>query len=216
MKVHRAFRRKMAPTTSPDSKLGLWERWLERTRKGNVELVDACLISEEEGYRRVRINELSERAIPHELMISDVHSGPLLGQLIISKFQMATMMRANIPQKQRRNFWLYIDEFQTFTDVATASYEKILSRARKYRLGLILAHQQTGQIPTTLLKAGVMSRRSRVSWSRLMMRRSSRVSLSPTLTARLPISPRRYSESQGRPAVLQNRSIYFPDEDPSC
>ena len=45
-----------------------------------------------------------------------------------------------------------IDEFQTFTDVATTSYEKLLSRARKYRLGLILAHQQTGQIPLSLLK----------------------------------------------------------------
>jgi len=76
----------------------------------------------------------------------------LLGQLIVSKFQMAVMSRANIPKEERRNFYLYIDEFQTFTGTAAASYEKILSRARKYKLGLVLAHQQTGQIPLELLK----------------------------------------------------------------
>lgn len=76
----------------------------------------------------------------------------ILGQLIVSKFQMATMSRANLPKPKRKNFYLYIDEFQTFTAAATASYEKILSRARKYKLGLILAHQQTGQIPSELLR----------------------------------------------------------------
>ena len=76
----------------------------------------------------------------------------LLGQLIVSKFQTAVMSRADVPPEQRRPFYLYIDEFQTFTGGAATSYEKILSRARKYRLSLILAHQQTGQIPQPLLK----------------------------------------------------------------
>ena len=76
----------------------------------------------------------------------------LLGQLIVSKFQLAVMSRADTPQHQRRRFYLYIDEFQTFTSTANASYDKILSRARKYRLALILAHQQTGQIPSDLLR----------------------------------------------------------------
>ena len=76
----------------------------------------------------------------------------LLGQLIVSKFQTAVMSRANVPPEQRRPFYLYIDEFQTFTGGAATSYEKMLSRARKYRLSLILAHQQTGQIPQPLLK----------------------------------------------------------------
>ena len=76
----------------------------------------------------------------------------LLGQLIVSKFQLAVMGRASIPKEKRRRFYLYIDEFQTFTSTASASYEKILSRARKYRLALILAHQQTGQLPSHLLK----------------------------------------------------------------
>jgi len=76
----------------------------------------------------------------------------LLGQLIVSQFQLAVASRANIPEQQRRRFYLYIDEFQTFTNTATSSYEKILSRARKYRLAIILAHQQTGQIPSELLR----------------------------------------------------------------
>jgi hypothetical protein len=76
----------------------------------------------------------------------------ILGQLIVAKFQMATMSRANLPKPRRKPFYLYIDEFQTFTDAASVSYEKILSRSRKYKLGLILAHQQTGQIPSELLR----------------------------------------------------------------
>jgi hypothetical protein len=76
----------------------------------------------------------------------------ILGQLVVSKFQLAVMSRARQAKRQRRQFYLYIDEFQTFTAAAGASYEKMLSRARKYRLGLILAHQQTGQIPASLLK----------------------------------------------------------------
>ena len=76
----------------------------------------------------------------------------LLGQLIVSKMQLAAMSRANIPKSQRREFYLYLDEFQTFTGVAETSYSAMLSRARKYKLGLILAHQQTGQLPKKLLE----------------------------------------------------------------
>jgi hypothetical protein len=76
----------------------------------------------------------------------------LLGQLIVSKIQLAAMSRANIPKHERREFFLYLDEFQTFTGVAETSYSAMLSRARKYKLGLILAHQQTGQLPKKLLE----------------------------------------------------------------
>ena len=75
----------------------------------------------------------------------------LLGELIVSKMQMAGMSRADTPQAARRPFHLYLDEFQTFMGAA-ASYSKILSRARKYKLCLCIAHQQTGQIPQDLLK----------------------------------------------------------------
>lgn len=76
----------------------------------------------------------------------------LLGQLIVSKLQLAVMGRASVPMHRRRRFYLYVDEFQTFTGTSSTSYEKILSRARKYRLALVLAHQQTSQIPPALLK----------------------------------------------------------------
>lgn len=84
-------------------------------------------------------------------MLGEANS-QILGQLIVSKFQMAVMSRTDTSKYERVPFYLYIDEFQTFTNIATASYEKILSRARKYGLGLILAHQQTHQIPLELLK----------------------------------------------------------------
>jgi Type IV secretion-system coupling protein DNA-binding domain len=76
----------------------------------------------------------------------------LLGQLIVSKIQLAAMSRMDIPRAARRPFYLYMDEFQTFTGVNETSYEKMLSRARKYELCLILAHQQTGQIPKLLMR----------------------------------------------------------------
>ena len=76
----------------------------------------------------------------------------LLGQLVVSKFQLAVMARARQSKTQRRNFYLYVDEFQTFVGAAGTSYEKILSRARKYKLGLVIAHQQTGQIGPDLLR----------------------------------------------------------------
>jgi hypothetical protein len=76
----------------------------------------------------------------------------LIGQLIVSKFQQSLMARANIPEKRRVPFTLYIDEFQSFTSAAQESYEKILSRARKYKMTLVLAHQQTKQIPEPLIR----------------------------------------------------------------
>lgn len=67
----------------------------------------------------------------------------LLGAMMISKIQMAAMTRADIPEPERRDFYLYIDEFQNF---ATKSFPTILSEARKYRLNLILAHQYISQL----------------------------------------------------------------------
>ncbi len=55
------------------------------------------------------------------------------------------MSRVDMPEEQRRDFFLYVDEFQNF---ATDSFANILSEARKYRLGLILAHQYIGQLVT--------------------------------------------------------------------
>ncbi len=67
----------------------------------------------------------------------------LLGLILVSKIQMAAMSRANVPESQRRDFLLYVDEFQNFITDAFAS---ILSEARKYHLGLVIAHQYLAQL----------------------------------------------------------------------
>ncbi len=67
----------------------------------------------------------------------------LLGMIFVSKIQMAAMGRVKIPEKDRKDFYLYVDEFQNFV---TESFASILSEARKYRLGLIVAHQYISQI----------------------------------------------------------------------
>jgi hypothetical protein len=72
----------------------------------------------------------------------DVNS-ELLGMIIVTKLQMAALGRADMPEEDRHDFYLYIDEFQNFI---TDSIATILSEARKYRLNLILAHQYVGQL----------------------------------------------------------------------
>lgn len=67
----------------------------------------------------------------------------LLGLIIVSKIQMAAMSRADQPEDQRRDFYLYVDEFQNFI---TDAFSSILSEARKYKLNLIIAHQFLGQL----------------------------------------------------------------------
>jgi hypothetical protein len=67
----------------------------------------------------------------------------LLGMIFVMKFQAAAMSRTSIPEKDRRDFCLYVDEFQNFS---TDSFATILSEARKYRLNLIVANQFTTQL----------------------------------------------------------------------
>src|SRR3989344_3641001 len=69
----------------------------------------------------------------------------LLGAMLITKIQLAAMERVRIPEAERRDFLLYVDEFQNF---ATDSFAYVLSEARKYRLGLTIAHQYIGQLVT--------------------------------------------------------------------
>ena len=67
----------------------------------------------------------------------------LLGAMMITKVQLSAMSRVDILEKERKDFYLYIDEFQNFT---TDSFANILSEARKYRLNLIMAHQYIEQL----------------------------------------------------------------------
>jgi len=74
--------------------------------------------------------------------IGEVNSN-LLGMILVSKIQMAAFSRADIPESARRDFYLYVDEFQNFT---TDSFASILSEARKYRLNLAITNQYIAQL----------------------------------------------------------------------
>ncbi len=67
----------------------------------------------------------------------------LLGAMIITKLQLAALSRVDVPEAERKDFYLYVDEFQNFV---TDSFATILSEARKYRLNLTMGHQYIGQL----------------------------------------------------------------------
>src|SRR2546425_490833 len=67
----------------------------------------------------------------------------LLGAMLVTKLGLAALSRADVPEAERRGFYFYFDEFSLFS---TTSFATMLSEMRKYRLGLILAHQYLGQL----------------------------------------------------------------------
>ena len=83
-------------------------------------------------------------------MIGDLNA-QLLGLIFVSKINMAAMSRADTPEDLRKDFYLYVDEFQNF---ATDTFGEILSEARKYHLALIMAHQFIAQIGGSKSKDG--------------------------------------------------------------
>jgi hypothetical protein len=85
---------------------------------------------------RLFIANLSKGRLGHD-------KANLLGSLLTTQFQLATMARANHPESTRRDFHLFIDEFQNFT---TDAFIAILAEARKYRLCLTLSHQYVDQL----------------------------------------------------------------------
>jgi len=92
---------------------------------------------------KILLIKLSQGAIGED-------NSSLLGSMLITKIQLAAMSRVDIPENQRRDFYLYVDEFQNF---ATESFAKILSEARKYHLNLIVANQYIAQMPDSVREA---------------------------------------------------------------
>lgn len=86
--------------------------------------------------RKILILNLSKGLIGEE-------NSRLLGAMLITRLQLAAMERVDMPEKDRQDFYLYVDEFQNF---ATESFANILSEARKYRLNLTVAHQYIEQL----------------------------------------------------------------------
>jgi type IV secretory pathway TraG/TraD family ATPase VirD4 len=70
----------------------------------------------------------------------------LLGSLIVTKLQLSALSRIDILEKERKDFFCFIDEFQSFVSTTGESFSEILSESRKYRLCLIIAHQYLGQL----------------------------------------------------------------------
>jgi Type IV secretion-system coupling protein DNA-binding domain len=92
---------------------------------------------------RLFIANLSKGRLGHD-------KANLLGSLLVTQFQLGAMARANRPEGERRDFYLFIDEFQNFSTDAFAS---ILAEARKYRLCLTLSHQYIDQLPLPIRQA---------------------------------------------------------------
>jgi hypothetical protein len=93
--------------------------------------------------QRVLISNLSKGRLGED-------KSNLLGALWVTQFQLAAMARATMPEEHRKDFYLYIDEFQSF---GTDAFVSVLSEARKYRLCLTLSHQYTEQLSHELRAA---------------------------------------------------------------
>jgi len=81
--------------------------------------------------------------------LGDINSS-LIGLIIVGKLLMAALSRTDMPEEKRKDFYLYIDEFQYVT---TDSIATILSEARKYRLDMVITHQFIGQLKEEIKKA---------------------------------------------------------------
>ena len=105
----------------------------------------------------------------------------LLGMIFVMKFQAAAMSRANVPEQEREDFCLFVDEFQNFS---TESFESILSEARKFRLNLIVANQFMTQL-TDKIREGVLGNVGTIIAGRLGVTDAELIEkvFSPTFTA---------------------------------
>lgn len=72
----------------------------------------------------------------------------LVGRMVTMQIKLAALKRAAVEEKERKPYFLYIDEFQNYV---SRSIESILSEARKYKLGLTIAHQYIDQLKQTSL-----------------------------------------------------------------
>ena len=141
-----------------------FESWSERFRQEAVAPLQnkiGALLSPP-AIRNIIGQAQSTLDIPHlmnsgKVLIVNLSKGKLgeapshlLGALLVSAFAQAAEARAGIAENDRRDFTLYVDEFQNF---ATESFATILSEARKWRLSLVLAHQILGQVPPSLRQA---------------------------------------------------------------
>ena len=156
-----AFRKKVADHTKNHLVRSFWEdeyvTWSEKYRTEAIaavqnkigQLLSTPLIRNIVGQVTSKV-DVRHAMDTGKIILMNLSKGKLgednsafLGSMFVTKFQLDAMSRADIPEKERKDFYLYVDEFQNF---ATESFATILSEARKYRLNLTMAHQYINQL----------------------------------------------------------------------
>jgi len=161
MLVDKEYRKKVVARISDPVVKSFWvdefPRWNERVLQEVIspiqnkvgQFLSTALIRNVVGQVKSSIN-LRKVMDDQKILILNLSKGrigedasALLGAMMVTKIQLAAMSRVDIPEDERKDFYLYVDEFQNF---ATDSFADILSEARKYRLNLIIAHQYIEQL----------------------------------------------------------------------
>lgn len=161
MMFDKDFRKRVYPKIKDPVVKSFWinefDKWEDKFRKEAVaaiqnkvgQFLSSAIIRHIVGQPKSTIN-LEDIMNNQKILIANLSKGRigedamrLLGGMLVTKIQLAAMERVDIPEKDRKDFYLYVDEFQNF---ATESFANILSEARKYRLNLILAHQYINQL----------------------------------------------------------------------
>ncbi len=155
------FRKRVYPKVKDPVVKSFWinefDKWEDKFRKEAVaaiqnkvgQFLSSAVIRHIVGQPKSTI-DLFEIMNSEKILIANLSKGRigedamrLLGGMLVTKIQLAAMERVEIPEEERKDFYLYVDEFQNF---ATESFANILSEARKYRLNLVLAHQYINQL----------------------------------------------------------------------
>lgn len=163
--VDKDFRQKIVANVKDPVVRAFWiheyEEWQDKFRSEAIapiqnkvgQFLSTALIRNVVGQEKSTIN-IFDIMNERKIFLVNVSKGrigednsALLGAMIITKVQLSAMERVRIPEDERKDFYLYVDEFQNF---ATDSFASILSEARKYRLNLIIAHQYIGQLVTDM------------------------------------------------------------------
>ena len=161
MLVDKNYRARIVQNIKDPVVLTFWvneyENWQDKFRSEAIapiqnkvgQFLSTALVRNIVGQKKSTIN-LYDMMNERKIILLNVSKGrigednsDLLGSMFITKIQLSAMERVRIPERDREDFYLYVDEFQNF---ATDSFADILSEARKYRLDLIIAHQYIGQL----------------------------------------------------------------------
>lgn len=162
------FREEVLKHTTDTMILKFWrdeyDKWDERQKQEAMwpitnkigQFLSSAVVRNIFGQPRSKLN-LREAMDSGKIILINLSKGKIgednasmIGSLLVTKFQIDAMSRADIRPEERVPFYLYIDEFQNF---ATDSFATILSEARKYKLSLIMANQYTSQLLETIRDA---------------------------------------------------------------